>query len=79
MMPVSMLCFVGVWTNSCAVQSASVDQTSEPNASPLVDLGVSSLKEVNLSRGFSRFFRCFFAVFACSGRTFCAEAEGFIF
>lgn len=57
----------------------SVDQTSAPNALTLIDFGVSSLKEVNLSRGFSRFFRCFFAVFARSGRTFCAEAEGFIF
>src|ERR1700722_5425944 len=32
--------------------------------------GVSSLKEVNLSRGFSRFFRCFFAVFVLLGTYF---------
>jgi hypothetical protein len=53
--------------------------TYAPNALIRTYFGVSSLKGVNLSRGFSHFFRCFFAVFACSGRTFCAEAEGLLF
>jgi hypothetical protein len=39
-------------------------------------VGVSSLKEVDLSSGFSCFFRL---ISPLSGRTFCAEADGFFF
>ena len=56
---------------------ASVERSGADKAATRIHLGVSSLKEVGLSSGFSRFFSSSFAL--GSGRTLCAEAIGLFF